>query len=194
MWQFLPNGTEGAEAWAFSMIAATPPLIGPEEAQICWYAVRVRSNFEQICAAGIQNRGFETFLPSYQVRRKWSDRVKTIQRPLFPGYLFCRFDASIRSEIAQSPGVVHIVGSGREILPVDQVELNYIRTVVMARVAASPYPFLKSGQRILIQNGPLAGIEGVLESIKGIDTLIVSITLLQRSVAVEVAAEWICGL
>jgi transcription antitermination factor NusG len=158
---------------------------------IPWFALRVRSNFEHTSANALQMRGLETFLPSFKVRRRWSDRVKVIDQPLFPGYVFCRFDPDERVSVLRAPGVVHVVSSGYDPLPVDESELKHIRTVVMAELAVNPHPFLRAGQRVRIDRGPLTGAEGIITVANGKSSLILSISLLQRSVAVEVDADWI---
>jgi len=161
---------------------------------ISWFALRVRSNFEHHSCNALTNRGLETFLPSFKARRRWSDRVKVIDQPLFPGYVFCRFDPDERANVLRAPGVVHVVSSGHDLLPVDESELNHIRTVVMADLAANPHPFLRIGQRVRIDRGPLTGAEGIFTARNGQSSLILSISLLQRSIAVEVDAEWVRGL
>ena len=175
------------------MLAAQRPTETGME-NVAWFAVRVRSNFEQKSHEALTSRGLETFYPSFKLRRRWSDRVKVIDQPLFPGYLFCRFTPDERATVLRTPGVVHVVCSGREPVPVDESELNHIRTVVMAELAANPHPFLKIGQRVRLDRGPLAGAEGLLTALNGKSSLILSISLLQRSIAVEVDADWVRGL
>lgn len=159
-----------------------------------WFALRVRSNFEHHSCNALTIRGLETFLPSFKARRRWSDRVKVIDQPLFPGYVFCRFGPHERVNVLRAPGVVHVVSSGNEPLPVDEFELNHIRTVVMAELAANPHPFLRIGQRVRIDRGPLTGAEGIFTAHKGKSSVVLSISLLQRSIAVEVDADWVRGL
>ena len=159
-----------------------------------WFALRVRSNFEQHSCNALTIRGLEAFHPSFKARRRWSDRVKMIDQSLFPGYVFCRFGPDERVNVLRAPGVVHVVSSGNDPLPVDESEINHIRTVVMAELAANPHPFLRVGQRVRIDRGPLTGAEGILTALNGKSSLILSISLLQRSIAVEVDADWVRGL
>ncbi len=133
----------------------------------------------------------ETFLPSVKLRRRWSDRVKVIDQPLFPGYVFCRFALSDRGSVLRTPGVVQVVGAGASPVPVAEAELRYIRTVVVEELAARPHPYLAIGQAVRLHRGPLAGAEGILTAVNGKDSLVLSIGLLQRSVAVEVEADWV---
>jgi transcription antitermination factor NusG len=154
-----------------------------------WYAVRVRSNFEKIVGAALRSKGYEELLPLYKARRMWSDRIKVIETPLFPGYVFCRFDPSRRLPILTTPGVTGIVGFGEAPAPVYEHEIDSLRTMLDAGLNCEPWPFLKVGQPITIEQGPLAGVDGTVLQLKGQYHLIVKISLLQRSVAAEVDRE-----
>jgi transcription antitermination factor NusG len=142
-------------------------------------------------AKQLNGKGYETFLPVYKSRRRWSDRIKQVELPLFPGYLFCRFDAMNRLPILVTPGIVQIVGFGKTPIAVDDAEIAAIRTVVGADVEKEPWPFLKVGQTVRVEYGALRGVEGILLNIKGSHRLVLSVTLLQRSVAVEVDSAWV---
>jgi transcription antitermination factor NusG len=150
-----------------------------------WYALRVRSNHEVAVQTGLRNRGFEEFLPMYHARSRWSDRVKVTERPLFPGYVFARFDPSNRLPILMLPGFVHIVGFGNGPEPVDEGELGTVRRLVDSVFPISPWPYLREGEMVVVQHGALAGLEGVVLRTKDSFRVVVSLTLLQRSVAVE---------
>lgn len=159
--------------------------------QSCWYALRVRSNFEKKTANFLNQRGFEEFMPTYEARRYWSDRVKLVERPLIPGYVFCRFDAARRLPIMQAPGVVQIVSFGSEPIPVDEAEIESLRALVRSAVPLFPRIFLHVGERVVIQRGPLNGVEGILEKFQKGYRIVVSISLLQRSVSAEIDADWV---
>lgn len=151
-----------------------------------WFALQVRARSEKLSSDLLLNKHVETFLPTYLGRRRWSDRFKTVELPLFPGYVFCRCDPRERLPILKTPSVIQFVGLGKVPHPVADSELAAIRAIVESGIAAKPWPFLKAGSRVRIGEGPLAGIEGILVSEKGRDRLVVSVTLLQRSVATEV--------
>jgi transcription antitermination factor NusG len=155
-----------------------------------WYALRIRPQHEKVVARALRNKGYEEFLPLYRYKRRWSDRFKEIESPLFPGYVFCRFDVHNRLPILVTPGVVLIVGIGKIPLPVDDDEIAALQTVVKSGLQAQPWPFLKIGQRVRIERGSLEGVEGILVAIKRPYRLVISITLLQRSVAVEIEHDW----
>lgn len=156
-----------------------------------WFALQVRARYENYVATLLGGKGYESFLPLYKCRRRWSDRIKEVELPLFPGYLFCRFNPHKRLPILLTPGVVLIVGIGRTPAPVDEEEIAAIQTVVKSGLPAQPWPFLQIGQRLRIDYGALCGLEGILLELKGHRRIVVSVTLLQRSVAVELDSDWV---
>jgi len=156
-----------------------------------WYAVRVRSNFERITASHLRERGYEEFSPSYKVQRRWSDRTKTVEKFLFPGYVFARLNPHNRLLVVTSPGVVGLVGLGKTPTPIPDQEIENIRTLVRSGLLMKPWPYLEVGQRVLIERGPLAGVEGILQQVKAKFRLVVSISLLHRAVSAEVDRTWV---
>lgn len=156
-----------------------------------WYAVRVRSNREAVVSLHLRERGLEEFTPCYQVERQWSDRIKLIDHPLFPGYVFCRLNMNDRMPVLTVPGVVNLVGIGKQPVAIPDEEMERVRTMVRSGLPVMPWPFLKEGDPVLIERGPLAGLEGILQKLKGKSRIIVSISLLQRSVSAEIDSSWI---
>ena len=153
-----------------------------------WFALQTRSRYEDFVATQLHNKGYETFLPLYKCRRRWSDRIKELELPLFPGYLFCRLNPLDRLPILVTPGVIQVVGIGKNPIPVDDTEIAALQTAVQSGLPRQPWPFLQIGQRVKVEWGPLRGLEGILLDFKGRHRLVLSVTLLQRSVAVEVDA------
>ena len=170
-----------------------PKASVPEDPEVPypWYAVRTRSNFEKITAVALENKGLIPYLPTYRSRRRWSDRVVVTETPLFQGYVFCRFDALNRLPVLTTTGVISILGCGNELTPVDDQEIEAIEAILRSGLATEPCPFLKEGQRIRVKRGSLAGIEGILTKKKSDFRLVISVTMLQRSIAVEIDREWI---
>jgi transcription antitermination factor NusG len=163
----------------------------PRPGQLPWYALRVQSRLGSLASTTLRGKGYEEFLPLYRSRRRWSDRIKELELPLFPGYLFCRFDASDRlMPILTTPGVIRIVGIGKTPAPVDDDEIEAIRVILRSGLAAQPWPLLHVGSKVYIEAGPLAGLEGIITNTDKVYRLIVSVSLLQRSVAVEIDREW----
>src|SRR6202022_4267789 len=156
-----------------------------------WFALQVRGNYEKVVTAHLGGKGYEWFLPLYKSRNRWSDRWKEIDRPLFPGYLFCRLDPLNRFPILTIPGVARIVGAANNPIAIEETEIAAIQTAVKSGLPSQPWPFLQVGRRVRIEYGPLCGLEGILLNFKGQHRLVLSVTLLQRSVAVEVEADWV---
>ncbi len=109
-----------------------------------------------------------------------------MEAPLFPGYLFCRFDPQHRLPILKTPGVIQIVGYNRIPTPIDEIEIKAIQTLVASGLQTQPWPFLAVGERVRIESGSLRGLDGIVVKMKENHRLVVSITLLRRSVAVEI--------
>ena len=151
-----------------------------------WFALKVRTRNEPVVETILQGKNYETLLPTYTEVRRYSDRVKKVNAALYPGYVFCRFDPSRRLPILTTPSVEYIVGNGKLPKPVDEREMESIQRLVDSGVDARPWPFLREGQKVRIEEGSLSGIEGYLVSIKGDDRLVLSVELLQRSVAVHI--------
>jgi transcription antitermination factor NusG len=156
-----------------------------------WYALRVRSNYEKTVSSALEQKGYTQFLPTYEQKSKWSDRVKTISRPLFTGYVFCQFDVSNRLPILMTPGVVGVVGFGKTPAPVTESEIAAVQKIIDSGIAAVPWPFCPVGQRVVIEAGPLIGVEGRVLDIRNPDRIVVSVSLLQRSVSAEIDRGWI---
>lgn len=157
-----------------------------------WFALRVRSRFERVASIHLRDRGFEEFTPSYTTQSRWSDRNKQVVRFLFPGYVFCRMNLGDRRLALTAPGVVDILGfgaGGPE--PIPEEEILRVRKMVDSGLPVMPWPFLKAGQMVLVEQGPLSGVEGILERFKGKDRLVISVTLLQRSVSAEIERQWV---
>jgi transcription antitermination factor NusG len=123
-------------------------------------------------------------------RRKWADRWKNLALPLFPGYVFCHFDAVKRARVLATSGVIDVVRFGNELIPIEDIEIEAIRLVVNSSLTTEPYASLGRGQRVMMIDGPLRGITGTLIEIRKKLRLVVSVELLQRSVLVEVEREW----
>ncbi len=163
----------------------------PGNGNFPWFALRVRSRHENTVATILSGKGYEWFVPLYKSRRLWSDRIKEIQMSLFPGYVFCRFDLQQRFPILTTPGVVSVVGIGKCPIPIDDAEIAAIQAAVRSGLPSRPWPFLQTGQRVRVEYGPLCGLEGILLYVKGQRRLVLSVSLLQRSVAVEVDDAWV---
>ena len=156
-----------------------------------WYGLRVRSNFEQQVSSLLRAKGVEAYLPAYNARRLWSDRVRELQIPLFPGYVFCQITQPARPLVLATTGVVGIAGTQSLPLPIPDSEIAAVKKMVESKSAVEPWPFLRTGQRVRVYRGPLAGLEGILLSVKSSHKLVVSITLLGRSIASQIDPAYV---
>jgi len=164
--------------------AGIPQHAGPQNPR--WYALCVRSQHEKVVDKALQHKGYLTCAPTYRLKRKRSDRTEVIETPLFPCYVFCHFDPTHRLPVLTTPGVLRAVGAGNIPEPVDEGEIGSLQALVKSRHDVSPWPFLAAGQKVRIEAGPLVGAEGILLEVKYNRHLVVSVSLLQRSVAVRV--------
>jgi transcription antitermination factor NusG len=153
-----------------------------------WYALTVKPQHEFRVFEGLSSAAaVEGFLPTYKDKRIWSDRVKILDAPLFPGYVFARFAyPSQRVPVLRLPGVRSIVGLGSAPIPLADDEIGTIQTLVNSVFPVRPWPFLHAGQRVRIEHGPLRGVEGIILQQKDEWRMVVSVELLQRSISVLV--------
>jgi len=152
-----------------------------------WYAIYTRSRHEKIVDTSLRQKGIATFLPLVSRVHRWSDRRKTVQVALFPGYTFVRVDATPEScvRILQTPGVVSFVGTGRRGIPIPDKQIEDIQTVLAQNIPCAIFPFLRVGQRVRIRGGCLDGIEGRLVALKGDRSLVISVEPILRSLAIR---------
>jgi transcription antitermination factor NusG len=152
-----------------------------------WVAVQVKVNREKSVSAILRRAGSEEFLPLYRARG--APAPIRYSRPLFPGYLFCRFDSHINFRIIQAPGVIRLVGEARTPMPIAEDEIAAIERVVKSGVYSEPWRLAAVGAHVRVCRGPLSGLEGTLIAVKNFWRLIVSVTLLQRAIAVDIAGD-----
>ena len=154
-----------------------------------WYAACTCSNHEKQVAAQLKNRGVEHFLPLYETLHRWKDRRVRLQLPLFPGYIFVRLPLRDRLHVLQVPSVARLVGFGQTLaVALPDAEIDAFRSGLDAGLRAQPHPYLTIGRRVRIKNGPLAGMEGILQRRKGNYRVVLSVDLIRQSVAVEADA------
>lgn len=162
--------------------------INSEKSSPRWYAAYTRSRHEMISAEEMKRRAIEQFVPTYEAVRRWKDRQKRLSLPLFPGYVFVRIALDERRRVLVIPGVVRLVGFGDRPVPLDDDEIEKLRSLLSHRAHMQPHPYLKAGRTIRILRGALAGLEGVLIRRKGRVRLLMSIELIRCSATIEVDA------
>jgi transcription antitermination factor NusG len=154
-----------------------------------WHALHTRHQGEKRIAEFLADRGFEIFLPLYSTVHRWKDRNKQLSLPLFPCYVFFRGGLDRKLQLLTAPGVHAIVGTAGRAGVISDAEIDAIRLAVESKFNVEPHPFLECGDRVRIQDGPLAGIEGILVNKQNRCHLVLSVEMLGSSVAVEVDAS-----
>ncbi len=156
-----------------------------------WYALYVRSRHEKSVHAQLTAKQHDAFLPLYPSRNKWADRWKTVSLPLFPGYVFCRFDLAGRTSVLTTSGVIDLVRIGSEPAPIESSEIESIQIAANSSLGVEPHVGLIRGQRVMMSGGPLKGLAGTMMDTRGALRLVLSIELLSRSILVEIDREWV---
>ncbi len=154
-----------------------------------WFALRTRSRHEKKVACEITAKGISAFLPMVSQKNRWSDRFKIVETPLFPCYVFVHTDSSPESRVSvlRTYGAVNFIGNGGRGTPIPDEQIESVRSILDQGVDFTPHPYLTINQRVRIRGGSLDGVEGVLLAKNADQSLVVSIDLIQRSVAIRVS-------
>lgn len=154
-----------------------------------WFAIQTRSRHEKRVTADLREKAVEAYLPLRSVEHQWSDRRKVVDLPLFPGYVFVRIsgDAIARVPVLQTDGVLGFLGIRGIGVPIPEEEIAAIQTVLREKIPVEPHPFVKVGEKVRICGGSLDGLEGLLTGVDGKRNLVVSIDLIERSVAIRIS-------
>jgi len=159
--------------------------------ELRWYAAYTRPRHEGAVATSLDRRGYGVLFPRYRMVRKWSDRVKQVDAPLFPSYIFVQCDAGKRLPVLQTPGLIYLVSNDNGPLPVPEVEVENLRRAMFGHARMEPTPFLNTGDRVCICRGPLTGLQGILLAQRSGLRVVISVQMLARSVAVEIEGAWL---
>ncbi|MDE3198084.1 MAG: UpxY family transcription antiterminator [Acidobacteriota bacterium] len=154
----------------------------------------VRTRCEKSVASILDQKNLETFLPLQKARKRWSDRVKTTDTPLLPNYLFCRFDPGARIHVLTTSGVISVLGGPLGPIPVEQSEIESLRTLCREERELTPVAYIPPNHKVRIEHGPLTGVEGTVVCVRNHFRLVVSISLLHRSVLAEVDMDSVADL
>ena len=164
----------------------------PSEVILPWFALKVRTRSEPVAVCALRHRGYDPFCPTYTESRRYKDRMKVIENAVFPGYLFCRFDLKQKVSVISSHSVEYLVGVGGVPSEIPEKDMRDIRRAVGA--GARPVRYFTVGERVRVEFGSLAGVEGILLRSSTGNRLIVSIDILQRSVSLEVSKDHVRAL
>jgi len=165
------------------------------DSSAAWYAIWTRSHCERLVAQQLQAKGFQPFLPEMAIRSRKPDAAPVVQRPMFPGYLFLKHSMEKHSyiEILKARGVVRILEGGwNRLTPIADHEMSAIERVIESGTPVLAHPYFNQGDRVRVVEGPLAGVEGVfVRDKKNRGRLVVSVNLLQTSLAIEVDGDFV---
>jgi len=155
-----------------------------------WFALTVKPRHELAVAEQLAAKSLAAYVPLYRRRARWSDRVKIIETPLFPRYVFCRFQFEDRLKVLRTFSVSSIVGFNGVPCPISENEIETVRRIALSsHLSIVPHPFVRVGQRVRICEGPLIGVEGILEREKGTCRVVVTVEAMQRAIALEIDAS-----
>lgn len=156
---------------------------------LCWYACYTRGRHEKKVASNLESRGIEIVLPVHRVEVRWSDRMKTVERPLFPSYVFARFPTSELQQVLNTRGLVTILRSGSALAAIPDDEIENVRRFAAAvsdhRVTPERETAIEAGDRVRVLTGPFAGIEGVALVRRGRRRLLVALSTVGEGLAVD---------
>jgi len=148
-----------------------------------WYVLYTRTRHEKFVESQLLKKGIEAYTPKITLRRKWSDRIKFIEEPLFKSYCFAKFSLYNKIKIVSQAGVVNIVHFSGQYIPVHESVINSLKILIQNKIKLDPYPYLKEGDKVLIKKGPLRGLEGyIVEKRKRNTFLVVSVDAITSSV------------
>ncbi|MHC4755710.1 MAG: UpxY family transcription antiterminator [Planctomycetota bacterium] len=151
-----------------------------------WYALHTRRHHENTVVEILRAREIETYLPVLEERRRWTYRTKVLKVPLFPNYVFARFDQDNKLDVVSAKGVVQIVGTTNGPSPIPDAQIEAVQIMVESQLKKDPYPYLVKGLPVRVKRGPLKGREGVLLHKGNVHRFVVCLPILGQSISVEI--------
>jgi transcription antitermination factor NusG len=147
-----------------------------------WYVLYTRSRHEKFVESGLLKKGIEAFTPKVSLKKKWSDRIKFIEEPLFKSYCFAKFSLLNKIDIVSQDGVVNIVNFNNRYAPVTESVINSLKILIASKIQIDPYPYLRVGEKVAIRKGQLKGFDGyIVEKRNRNTTLVVSVDAIGSS-------------
>jgi transcription antitermination factor NusG len=154
-----------------------------------WYVAYTYPRHEKAVADQLSHKSVETFLPTYTEMSIWKDRRVKLEKPLFPSYVFARVNPSERPTVLETQSVIRLVSFQGAPAPVEDSEIEAIRLCIEHKIPVLPYQLTKVGDRVRVRRGPFEGVEGIVVRHNNSCKLVVTISLIHQSVALEIAAE-----
>jgi transcription antitermination factor NusG len=171
---------------AFRSSFPNDAVLPPSYLEERWFAAQTCANHEKRVQEQLSLRSVELYLPVYSSIRRWKDRRVSLDLPLFPGYVFVRLALRDRLKVLQTPSVVRLVGFGGIPTPLPDRDIDVLRHGLSKDLPVLPHPYLEVGQRVRVKTGTLRGLEGILVRKKKVSRFVISLSLIRRSVAVEI--------
>ncbi len=172
-----------------SLLSFTSNLSPILNDHLCWYALYTYPRHEKAVAEQLESKAVEAFLPTFTTESRWKDRRVRIQTPVFAGYVFARISPGQRSKVLNAPGVIRMLSFNGAPAPIDDSEIEAVKLCLERGAALKPCPFLEVGDRVRVRSGILEGLEGLISRCKNDRRLIVPITLINQSVAIEIDVQ-----
>jgi transcription antitermination factor NusG len=151
-----------------------------------WFALQVVPQHEKKVSMLLEYGGYSHYFPIRRVRRRWSDRIKLLEQPLFPGYVFCRSQQSLMEVVRSTPSIIRIVCFAGKPHPVSDEEIEALRCLTALGRKIDPHPYLGVGQKVQVVSGPMAGVSGIIVQFKKRNRLVISVDVIMKSVSVEI--------
>jgi transcription antitermination factor NusG len=184
--------TENGGALSLLIPSAThlnaPSVSAASEVPWFWFAVQTRPRHEKKVNSELREKDIRSFLPLHREKRRWSDRLQWVESPLFSNYLFVKIPltAESRVDVLRTSGVLRFAGMPGCGTPVPDEQIENLQAIMDQQVPLAQHQFIKVGERVRIRGGALNGIEGILAAIKNDRSLVVSVDLIQKSVAIRI--------
>ena len=156
-----------------------------------WIVVRSKPRSEKVAHNELVKKNIEAYLPLLKERRKWSDRKKWVEFPLFSSYLFARIDIKDSIFVLQTQGVNTIVKFGKQIAIVQNSVIEAIRLAMEGGYQLEPVEYFVKGNRVEVVVGPMKGVKGIVAKLKGQNRLIIKIDAIQQALSIQIESKFI---
>ena len=156
-----------------------------------WIVVRSKPRSEKVAHNELVKKNIEAYLPLLKERRKWSDRKKWVEFPLFSSYLFARIDIKDSIFVLQTQGVNTIVKFGKQIAIVQNSVIKAIRLAMEGGYQLEPVEYFVEGNRVEVVAGPMKGIKGIVAKLRGQNRLIIKIDAIQQALSIQIESKFI---
>ena len=156
-----------------------------------WIVVRSKPRSEKIAYAQLKEKGIEAYLPLLKERRKWSDRKKWVEFPLFSSYLFAKIEIKNSIFVLQTNGVSSLVKFGEVIAIVQDEVVNAIKLAIDGGYQLTPAEYFIAGNAVEVIEGPMRGVKGIVAQLKGKDRLVIKIDAIQQALSIDIDTKFI---